>query len=562
MEAGKKTINDIFQGARILEVPFFQRSYVWEEEQWERLLADLEYVSQTGKNYFLGSIILKQQSTPTSSSIGDRRIVIDGQQRLTTLVIFFKVFCLKINQIQIFDNVFRSVIDRKITFIPGGRDIEAFNKIMDLQALEEIKEDDNISRVYNYFREKIDIEKINLTNLLSKLLFVSIDLAENEDEQQIFDTINSLGVKLTTADLLKNYLFNKDSIEEYKKYWQEVFENEAEYWENEVKRGGKTFIDLFFYSFLQIRLQDKNLNVEPNDKQTFSRYENLFSSYKDFIKKYLQDNKKEIAKEIKEYAELFKNNFNDEILEQELPSEAGIDRLKAIMFRLDVYTLAPYVLYILKNVADIAERNKIFEFLESYIMRRIIVKADTKNYNQLFTAQLIGNGILSQKQLVDFFKEQTGKTNFFPSDKELKESIFNSVLNNKQAAGVLYLIETKMRNTQKHTTKLLGFNEYTLEHLMPKKWKEKWNGEKVDPQERNRKILLLGNLAIIKKGLNSSIRNDCWKNKREKLKSFSSGVETLQPFLEYEVWNEQTIDERTQWLYEQASKIWKDYVSL
>ncbi len=66
MEAGKKTISDIFNGNRILEIPFFQRAYVWEDEQWGRLLEDMEEISQQNTPYFLGSVILKQQMTNTT----------------------------------------------------------------------------------------------------------------------------------------------------------------------------------------------------------------------------------------------------------------------------------------------------------------------------------------------------------------------------------------------------------------------------------------------------------------------------------------------------------------
>ena len=95
MEAGKRTINDIFNGNRVLEIPFFQRAYVWDETQWERLLEDMELISTLKKPHFLGSVILKQQDTLTSSEVGDIRTLIDGQQRLTTLNIFFKVLWLK-----------------------------------------------------------------------------------------------------------------------------------------------------------------------------------------------------------------------------------------------------------------------------------------------------------------------------------------------------------------------------------------------------------------------------------------------------------------------------------
>lgn len=106
MEAGKRTINDLFNGNRTLKIPFFQRAYVWKQENWERFLDDMVYVSQSKLPYFFGSVILKQEHTDSSINMGDIRMLIDGQQRLTTLHIFFKVLYLKLNKNSSFERVF------------------------------------------------------------------------------------------------------------------------------------------------------------------------------------------------------------------------------------------------------------------------------------------------------------------------------------------------------------------------------------------------------------------------------------------------------------------------
>ncbi len=85
MDAGKKQLADILNGNRVLEVPYYQRSYVWKEEQWARFISDMEYITSTNKDYFLGSIILKQQ--PTGISPFDIQSIIDGQQRFTTFAL-------------------------------------------------------------------------------------------------------------------------------------------------------------------------------------------------------------------------------------------------------------------------------------------------------------------------------------------------------------------------------------------------------------------------------------------------------------------------------------------
>ena len=79
MEAGKRTITDIFNKGRSLEIPFFQRHYVWTEDNWSRLLEDICNISENGSDYFLGSAILKRKDTPTNAQVGDCRTVIDGQ---------------------------------------------------------------------------------------------------------------------------------------------------------------------------------------------------------------------------------------------------------------------------------------------------------------------------------------------------------------------------------------------------------------------------------------------------------------------------------------------------
>lgn len=125
MEAGKRTINDIFNGSRIWEIPFFQRAYVWGEPQWERLLEDVENVSKTRTPYFMGSVILKQQLTDTSGSIGDIRTVVDGQQRLTTLSILMKVLCLKTDSLTKFDKRFR-LDDQRTVIQHNHNDMAAY----------------------------------------------------------------------------------------------------------------------------------------------------------------------------------------------------------------------------------------------------------------------------------------------------------------------------------------------------------------------------------------------------------------------------------------------------
>ena len=568
MDAGKRTINDIFNGNRVLEIPFFQRAYVWGQPQWERLLEDMEKITDSNKPYFLGSVILKQQETTTGSRIGDKRTVIDGQQRLTTLNIFFKVLCLKTNENSTFDRSFK-LRDNSNALLHNHNDIQAFNEILALTELKDLEGESNITQAYNYFKDNLVPNVLNLDSILSNVLFVGIDLSQEEDEQQIFDTINSLGVKLTTAELLKNYFFNRDDIEKYNEYWKEVFEKDEEtknYWDREIIAGRlrRTFIDLFFFAYLQIKIQETDFKVKAEDKDAYAKVEHLFESYKNFIRSYLNDDKEAILSEIKEYALLFKKNFNYEILEEELTQDFGIDRINTIIFGLDTTTLIPYTLYILRNISDETTKNELFGIIETYIMRRMITHSNTKNYNQLFTDKLINNRVLSKQEFLDYIEKRDDKVNYLPTDEELEKGFNSSILINKQSAGILYLIESKIRN-EKDSTALLGINKYSLEHLMPKKWRNNWDklSSKESEINRDRKLLTLGNLTIITQSLNSSIRDSKWedklkgKNKKGGLIEYSGGLKTISQFLKYSEWDEKAIEERALFLYEKAKQIWK-----
>lgn len=569
MEAGKRNINDIFSGTMRLEVPFFQRAYVWGEPQWERFLEDAEAVCASHEPYFMGSLILKQQSTTSANRVGNVRMVVDGQQRLTTLSVLMKVLCLKTGETRKFDRQF-ILIDDSPAMLHNHNDEAAYTRIMKLESLGELPGTDGITKAYNYFLDHVDPEKLDFDAICNLIYFVGIDLNHDEDEQQIFDTINSLGVRLTTAELLKNYFFGRDDIAAYKENWLEIFEKDDEtraYWDQEITTGRikRTYIDLFFYSFLLIKIQDSAYGVSTDDKKQFSRMERLFDSYKAFIKKYANDDKTALLGEIRDYAVVFRNAISADILEEDLPARAGILRINTIMFDLDTATLIPYVLFVEKNVEDEAERNELYEYLEAYIMRRLVTRQTTKNYNRLFSEMLILNRVLTRRALIEALMDKEDTTNRMPADEEVASAFHDSILTNKYAAGVLYLIESKIRNRNMHATALLGIKKYSLEHMMPKKWRNNWafDGTTAEAEARDRTLLTLGNLTIITQSLNASIRDADWPTKKAGkgdkggLRKYSEGIETLADYLDLDVWNEDKIFQRAEDLAAKALEVWK-----
>ena len=105
----------------------------------------------------------------------------------------------------------------------------------------------------------------------------------------------------------------------------------------------------------------------------------------------------------------------------------------------------------------------------------MVCHATTKMYNQLFNTLLINNKILSRKSFISFINERAEGVNYMPNDNDLLKGFNESRLTNKQASGILYFIESKIRDRNRQSTKLLGFKHYSLEHLMPKKWMKVWD---------------------------------------------------------------------------------------
>ncbi len=567
MEAGKRNLNDILNRSRILEIPHFQRSYVWKEEQWERFLDDMILISTMNTNYFMGSIILKQQETSSEYRTGDVRTIIDGQQRLTTLSLFFKALYTKLDTSEKFNEVFKTH-NNELILVHNFSDRPVFEKILLDLSLENSDYDKNIAQCYKFFLNNIEVDEINPNSLLGNIIFVGIDLNQGEDEQQIFDTINSLGVSLTTAELLKNYLFNKN-IELYDTHWKSVFETDEptrDYWNQEVTAGRnkRANIDLFLQSFLMIKIQQKEYKVSAEEKERYFKIESVFSSFKDFMKKH-DISVNVIAEEIREYATIYKKNIVPNLIDEDIDESDRIERLNIIMFALDTATIIPYVMYILKECHDQEERTKLFTYLESYIVRRIICKETTKNYNQLFRSTLINNEVNSYQKLKEEIEKKEDKVNFMPDDKLVSEAFKASKLTNKQARGVLYLLEKSIRS-HLQSTDLKPITAFTLEHVMPKKWENKWK-TKLSEQgksDRNNLLLTLGNLTIITSSLNSSIRDSDWKTKKagkgkhKGLQEYAAGVEIFNKYLELNDWDESSIFERAIFLTDKAlNEVWK-----
>lgn len=559
MEAAKKTILQIFVATHTLEVPFFQRKYIWAEENWERFLDDMSSVSEENKEYFLGSIITKKQDDDVKS-------IIDGQQRLTTLTIFFKVLY-DIHHEE--KRSFLKTIDDELIISHNYHDRKVYESILigNIEDISDEQKDTRIFKCYDYFKTKSDkLEKIDHKKILKKVYFVGIELDGDEDEQEIFDTLNSLGVSLTTAELLKNELYSRYEESFFKDTWQLTFESDdnKDYWSQKITGGRqrRENIDFFLQSFLIIEKAEKA-------NENLTDYISTSSIYKNY-KKFIQDGKKNDVKfkhafinNLIDEAKLYKNIINPEYLEQAVTSP--IERINLIVFGLNTTTVIPYLLYLRRNVKNEDEFDKMISLIENYLIRRLICKEKTNRYNNFF-AELIKDSIKSYNVLSDKLLGASD-TDKFPNDEQFKDNVLNVKLSNQQAKVFLYLLESYFKKDLKMAMQLKGMRTFSLEHIMPKKWKTHWKKyEEYTDEKRDELIMTLGNLTILPSSLNAAIQNSSWKNKKKGdskkrklgLEEYSKGITIFDhdDYLGSDDWNEYIIIDRAEFLARKSLKVW------
>ena len=182
----------------------------------------------------------------------------------------------------------------------------------------------------------------------------------------------------------------------------------------------------------------------------------------------------------------------------------------------------------------------------------------TKNYNKKFKTMLT-NKIITFDALLQNIMAGAATEDKMPTDKDLEDSL-NYNHTNAQAKGILYLLETGLRDHGKNVTTVLPLDSYELEHIMPKDWKQHWSltdSESTTENINNRTnhIGFLGNKTLLAPGLNKSIKNKSFEVKKTQYERYAMGLKTFH-FSNYNKWDEFTIDDRQNTLIKQIKTVW------
>lgn len=587
MKASEKPLKFLIMEGKV-KIPFFQRAYVWNLENWQMILDEL-LRETNGTNNFLGAIILKQ--VPSSSGEAKQLEVIDGQQRLTTLSILIKALydVLPDNIKRNCENDIMGILRYKKDYTSESYELRIEHSYIDSKYykdviegnvnIEGINEDSHlILQCYKFFVEKLkELEPNKLSELVNRLLnpenkmLVVIDLDEKDDEQVIFDALNTAGVRLTIADIVKNAIFKKavelsskeEAIKLYKDKWEKTFlrdEEISEFWKAERKTGRlkRNNIEILLHSIGVIE------GFYDPDKHSIPELSSLYKSKLKEVKtlKELED----FMKKIIEYANIYREKIILIDDSDTFSFDNYIKRLIHIIEELEFSTFYPFILYVMYNHhSDLDKMKELLFKLEKFVIRNMILKIEsTKNYSKLCKQFIQRNSSLDSKL------SELSKPDIDPG---------LCSLSNKEAKLLLFWIELYRRSKDERYDESELKYEYQLEHIMPIKWEEHWDfnnvphpDEKLNYEERRkdreRKIQCLGNMTLLKAKLNNSIKNSDFNrkikgdNRNKGIKHYASLSITkddiVEPFErgEITIWNEKSIEERTKKLKEYIMKIW------
>jgi hypothetical protein len=584
MKPATNTLSEIFQAPIRLMVPLYQRPYVWEQERhWQPLWEDVEGVLDRyldgdveSVRHFLGAIVLDLEDTPLGEL--PRRLVIDGQQRLTTLQLLIAAAVRNAERDGVDQQarILKKLIENEADLATGddmfkvwptNTDQAAFREVMDSGADAAESRETRISQAHSFFEhtirdwlnadgpspeELLERHKALRITLSSLLQVVSINLEPGDNPQVIFETLNARGTPLLAMDLVKNAVFFGAQREkaDVDRLNDEVWEPQLgdEYWREDVRQGrlNRPRAELFLMHWLAMKLG----RIIPATE--------LYAEFRAHILG---------ATEQSSTADLIHELCDDAAVLRGFDSQPP-GSVEEQFFRhldaLDTTTVIPVALLLYRSPEiTLEQRHTGLHALESWLVRRMLCGLATQGYNRLMADLLKaikGDVDHADDVIVEFLRSSEANSAIWPTD-EMVTSFLTTryiygYISQKRIVMVLSQVEMLLRRSNKVEDIYTLPKNLTVEHLMPQKWREHWSlPVDSDPEQREARINQLGNLTLTSGSLNSSLSNGTWETKRPALVQHSL-LALNQQVAAQENWDEDSIKRRGGELAEQICGLW------
>nr|WP_246323926.1 DUF262 domain-containing protein [Petropleomorpha daqingensis] len=535
------------------EIPAFQRPYVWtEEDQWAPLWADVRRVAEKvvlasddeaaegAGGHFLGAVVFKAK--PPIAGDVTRHLVIDGQQRTTTLQILL-------------DAVHAAVLDRghedeaealeelilnkakrfagkpeRFKLWPARSDRVAFEHAMTDDHGDWAGDDHLIVEAHQFFRsevhdwllgvvpegdEEVGDEKARVRALAdvmqTRLYLVAINLTAQDDDQVIFETLNDRGTPLLKADLIKNWVFQVgERVLADVEIWPERFWTDFDdsWWREEISQGrhNRSRIDIFLQYWLTMRTRDEVVT------------EQVFREFTRYARPRMTDaaSAEKLLSELRRDADTFRN------FGQQATDSAGGRFYRRVVEALELASTTPVLLWMLsENHAIPSDQvSKALDALESWVVRRTLLRRTMKDVNRFMVAILGTLDGVDESKVGDvvhgYLAIQSSDARTWPTDAEVitglpQVKLYGNVRQSRLRV-VLEALEMQLRSGLHEDVPLPSGLQ--VEHVMPQAWRTYWDTTlKLSPEaaaERDRLVNTIGNLTLVTSGLNGTLSNRPW----------------------------------------------------
>ncbi|WP_121012029.1 DUF262 domain-containing protein [Helicobacter pylori] len=520
MEATQSTVNDFFAlTGTIFSIPVYQRNYTWEEENCKKLLQDIVSISQNKKTHFMGSITYILHLIDDEKSLRQLQefVIIDGQQRITTIMLLLKAIETKIQNEGIKKEIdgLLNLAGQRLRLKPIKSDKEAFDLVMQNRS-NEIQGESHIGKNYKFFTKELKnylnkgyrIEEIYGAFLRLKIISIGLDPHE-DDPQVVFESINATGVQLKGLDLIRNYLMMGENSDRqdylYDTYWVPL--------ENWI---GEKDLDDFIKTYLRIYFEDKFKEKEVYNTLKIHHRKNI-------------SNIEDLMSDMREYGRIYQIFLDRDhhILECGDPQQLANLRLRIKdLVKIQFGVAKPFVLRCARDFEegklDYENFHEIVQILISYFVRRSVCGNSNNALNTVLYPLYKQLELYRKPENVsaDTLKRYLGKSigqMVFPNDDQIKTAfLVRNDYSSKNVCKFILLEIEKLSNAEPPREENLE-----VEHFYPKTPTQEWRDRVGDYFTFEQDYLNnFGNLTLKEK--NQRLGNKSYEEKIELMEKYSS----------------------------------------